>query len=178
MCSSRINPISFTPSTEYLIFPIPQAPKLLLHSNLSFHSFFPLPVLFLVQFSHHSHQPQLGALAEVGAGPLPIEPGNITVSFLSYFLSLKSRWFSFSALQCQLIHQAASGLILDKTLSLPLPAFHKASMYPIKFVVLFPDKNELIGNIYYLLYFFFSLHHIFVPVHIFSEVIKNPALWL
>lgn len=51
-------------------------------------------------------------------------------------------------------------------------------MYPIKFVVLFPDKNELIGNIYYLLYFFFLLHHIFVPVHIFSEVIKNPALWL
>lgn len=49
-------------------------------------------------------------------------------------------------------------------------------MYPIKFVVLFPDKNELIGSIYYLLYFL--LHHIFVPVHIFSEVIKNPALWL
>lgn len=79
----------------------------------------------------------------VGAVHLSVQPGSMTVSFLSYFLSLKSIWFPFSALQCQLINHSASRLILDKTISLSLPAVHKASMYRIKFVVLFPDKNEL-----------------------------------
>lgn len=79
----------------------------------------------------------------VGAVPLLTQPGSMTVSFLSYFLSLKSIWFPFCALQCQLINHSASSLMLDKTISLSLPAFHKASMYRIKFVVLFPDKNEL-----------------------------------
>lgn len=77
------------------------------------------------------------------AVPLPMQPGSMTVSFWNYFLSLKSIWFPFCALQCQLINHSASRLILDKTISLSLPAFHKASMYRIKFVVLFPDKNEL-----------------------------------
>jgi len=79
----------------------------------------------------------------VGALPLPMQPGSGTVSFLSYFLSLKSIGFPFSALQCQLINHSASLLILDKTISLSLPDFHKDSMYCIKFVVVFPDKNVL-----------------------------------
>lgn len=136
--SSWINLISSTPSTEYFVFPT-QIPNLLLHLNLSFHALFPLPILFFPVF------PSLTAPAgNPGRG------GSWASSYkawqhhsfilLSNFLSLKSRWFSFCALQCQLTHQAASALILDKTLSLSLPAFHKASMYPIKFVLLFPDK--------------------------------------
>lgn len=134
--------------------------------------FFPLSFLFLVQLCHWSHPcvPKdrtaagsgrlelqlcahcwqrlklLSLLLRGGDGcgmPLPMQPGSMTISFLSYFLSLRSIWFPFSALQCQLINHSASRLILDKTISLSLPAFHKASMYHIKFVVLFPDKNEL-----------------------------------
>lgn len=71
--SSWISPISSAPSTEYLVFPI-QIPNLLLHSNLSFDGFFLFPSCFWCRFL--ISQLQLGALAEVGVGPLPIEPGS------------------------------------------------------------------------------------------------------
>lgn len=149
----------------FLIFPIlqsPSPPKLLLHSNSSFWYIFPssLPIfctvlpLFLSMWGLTQQQSQIWRFKHchplccmvgmaVGAVPLLTQPGSMTVSFLSYFLSLKSIWFSFCALQCQLINHSASSLMLDKMISLSLPAFHKASMYRIKFVVLFPDKNEL-----------------------------------